>query len=98
VDISRKVQSFVSGSIFLFGCVIVVCLQVLTSAAQTKAKLNAHFESLHQCVNEALSDRLAVLQQSVDDAVQEAIVPLDGCQQEIQQKVDVAVNIMDTGE
>lgn len=75
-----------------------VCLQVLTSAAQAKSTLNAHFDSLRQCVNEALSERLAVLQQSVDAAVQEAVAPLDACQQEIQQNVDVTVHIMDAGE
>ena len=72
--------------------------QVLTSAEQAKTKLNAHFECLRQCVNEALSERLATLLQSVDDVVSEAVVPLDHCQQEIQQRVNIAVQILDTGQ
>ena len=57
-----------------------------------------HFENLRQCVNEALGERLAALQQSIDQVVQESLEPLDNCQQEIQQKVAVAVQILDTGE
>ena len=71
---------------------------MLTSAAQAKTKLIAHFECLRQCVNEALCERLAVLEQSVDNAVQESIAPLEHCQQEIERKVDIAVNIMDAGQ
>ena len=71
---------------------------MLTSAAQAKSKLTAHFESLRQCVNEALCERLAVLQQSVDDAVQESMTPLQHCEQEIQQRVDLAVHILDAGQ
>lgn len=71
---------------------------MLTSAAQAKTKLNAHFECLRQCVNEALSERLAVLLQSVDDIVKESLEPLEHSRQEIQHRVDVAVQILDTGE
>ena len=74
------------------------CFQVLTSAAQAKSRLTAHFECLRQCVNEALSERLAGLQQSVDNVVQESIAPLEQCQQEIQHRVDIAVQTLDTGQ
>ena len=61
-------------------------------------KLNAHFECLRQCVNEALCERLSVLEQSVDDAVHESVAPLDQCQREIQDRVDVAVQALDVGQ
>jgi len=69
----------------------------LTSATKAKSELNAHFECLRECVNEALSERLNTLQQSVDAAVTESMAPLEHCQQELQQRVIIAIQIMDTG-
>ena len=68
-----------------------------TSAAQAKCKLNEHFESLRQCVNDALCERLATLQQTVDNVAQESLVPLDRCEQDIQNRVEIAKQILDTG-
>jgi len=70
---------------------------VKTSAEQAKCKLNEHFESLRQCVNEALSERLETLLQTVDNVTQESLVPLDCCEQDIQNRVDIAKEILDTG-
>jgi len=70
---------------------------VTISAEQTKCKLNAHFECLRRCVDSALSERLATLLQAVDDAVQESVVPLERCEQQIQERVDIAAQILDSG-
>lgn len=71
---------------------------MLTSAAQAKCKLNAHFECLRQCIDEALCERLATLQQSVDNVAQETVAPLEHSKREIQRRVDIAAQILDTGE
>jgi len=70
---------------------------VRTSAAQAKSKLNEHFESLRQCVNDALTERLETLLQTVDNVTQQSLVPLDRCEQDIQNRVDIAKEILDTG-
>jgi len=70
---------------------------VRTSAAQAKGKLSEHFESLRQCVNDALCERLETLQQTVDNVAQESLVPLDRCEQDIQKRVDIAKQILDAG-
>lgn len=68
-----------------------------TSAAQAKCKLNEHFESLRQCVNDALCERLETLLQTVDNVTQESLVLLDHCEQDIQNRVDIAKEILDSG-
>ena len=78
--------------------IVMYCVEVLTSGAQAKTKLTAHFDCLRQCVNDALNERLETLHLSVDNVIAESIAPLESCRQEIQQRVDVAVEILDIGE
>jgi len=70
---------------------------VNSSAAQSRTKLRAHFECLHQCVIEALDERLATLERVVDDAERSAMEPLDSCELILKERVNVAASIMEKG-
>lgn len=71
--------------------------QVVTSAGQARGKLRSHFDHLKLCINEALDDRLRILERQVSSVEQAAHKPLCECEDLLQERVSLASGVLKEG-